>query len=162
MTNAETIAEILDSARGITNYYLGKLASVDPLQQFTLNGATLNSPLWIAAHLAWAEHALVVGGMEAREMPFEWMKTFTLGSANVPTPEWPSMQEALDAMTSIHATTLDYIRSLSDEALEETITLGKIRWTDPRKKILYHVIRHEGTHAGHLGWICKLHGIATI
>jgi len=162
MTNAEMIADVLDSARGLTNYYLGKLADVDPLQQFTLDGVTLNSPLWIAAHLAWAEHSLVEGGMEAREMPFEWMKTFSLGSPNVPTADWPSMSEAVQAMATVHATTTDYIRGLSDEALEETITLGKMRWTDPRKKILYHVIRHEGTHAGHLGWLCTLHGIKTI
>ena len=30
------------------------------------------------------------------------------------------------------------------------------------KSLFMHSIRHEGIHAGHLSWLCKLHEIKTI
>jgi hypothetical protein len=30
------------------------------------------------------------------------------------------------------------------------------------RMMIQHAIRHEAIHAGHLSWLCKLHGIQTV
>jgi hypothetical protein len=59
-TEGIILAETHDLARGITKWYLSHLKGVDMKHQFELNGIKLNSPLWIAAHLIWAENLLVL------------------------------------------------------------------------------------------------------
>lgn len=162
MSHAEIIADILDSTRRLTRYYLHELRDVDPRTRFVVDGVTLNAPLWIVAHLTWAEHALVFGNAEVEDLPYPWMASFAFGSTPLPAEELPDMKEIRSAFDDVHTKALAYIRSLTDADLAEEVTFRELDWTDSRMKILYHVIRHEGSHAGHLGWLCKLHGIKTV
>ena len=56
-----------------------------------------------------------------------------------------------------------YVVSLNDEVLNSAPRkeIPFIRNND-LKNLFMHSIRHEGIHAGHLSWLCKLHGIQTI
>jgi hypothetical protein len=52
LTQAQLLAETLDKSRGLTKWYLSLLRNTNMKHTFELNGIKLNSPLWIAAHLA--------------------------------------------------------------------------------------------------------------
>ncbi len=69
----------------------------------------------------------------------------------------------MELLNSNRAICIDYLKTLTDEQLEEENALGmSMGGSKALKNILYHAIRHEGTHAGQLGWLCKLHGLKTV
>jgi uncharacterized damage-inducible protein DinB len=101
-----------------------------------------------------------VTSMGAPAMDIPWLKHFEIGSSSEPRDEWPSMDVVLADMKRVHERALETIRSQEDlDAVAEGSFFGR---SSTRRDILMHAIRHEGTHAGHLGWLCKLNGITTI
>jgi uncharacterized damage-inducible protein DinB len=56
------------------------------------------------------------------------------------------------------------LESLTDEQLdEENISKMSLGGQDTSKRFsVIHAIRHESTHTGHFGWICKMKKIKTI
>jgi hypothetical protein len=157
---AQTIAEIMDRTRKLSRFYLKHLREVDPLKQIDVNGEKLNCVLWLCAHMTWAEHGMCVTSMGAPSMDIAWMKHFEIGSSSDPRPEWPTMEQVVADMKHVHERALETMRALSDlDALADGSFFGR---SSTRRDILMHAIRHEGTHAGHLGWLCKLNGIKTI
>ncbi len=73
------------------------------------------------------------------------------------------METILADMKSVHDAVNKFIPTLSEEQLEEKNVLGmKFGPNESKRYMLIHAIRHEGTHAGQLGWLCKIHGIKTM
>ncbi|MFH1320427.1 MAG: hypothetical protein ABII90_07230 [Bacteroidota bacterium] len=64
-------------------------------------------------------------------------------------------------MGEVHKEALKFIRSLNNKQLDEAFQIDFLGFENKRI-VLYHAIRLEAAHAGHLGWICKLNGIKTI
>jgi hypothetical protein len=160
-TEAEILADTLDFTRGLNKWYVSLLKGTDMKQQFELNGIKLNSPLWIVAHLAWAEDFLILKSTGGKPTEISWLKNFGLGSS----PDealLPDLKEALDALKAIHEASLAHIKTLTDAQLDEPTLTGVNFGVDSKRRVIQHAIRHEGTHSGHLGWICKLQGVRTV
>lgn len=156
----ETVAEILDKTRKLTRYFLSKLDGVDPLHQIQVGEHKLNCITWICAHLTWAEHELVVLALGGEPLPIPWLKQFQFGTSSEPQASWPSLKEIKADLDAVHAAALATIRAQTD--LGEPAQIELFGPTSRKRDIVYHSIRHEGTHAGHLSWLCKLNGIKTI
>jgi hypothetical protein len=163
MNNKEAIAlaDMLDMARQLTRWYLSLLKNTDMKHRFELNGIQLNSPLWIAAHLVWAENMLVLHSTGGNPVSISWLDRFQLG-AEYDESSLPNVKDVLDSMKAVHHCSIQHIRSLSDNQLDEPNHSGISFGANTKRNILQHAIRHESIHAGHLGWICKLHGIKTV
>jgi hypothetical protein len=162
-TEVKTLAQVLDSTRQLSLFYWNKLSDKDVFKTFECNGVQLNNAYWIMAHLAVTENFLVLRSTGGEMQKFSWAKLFGLGC---PIPEkelCPPINEMLETLHLVHQKSIQHILSLSDEDLSKpTTTVAKFGGEDSYRAIITHAIRHEGTHAGHLGWLCKLHGIKTI
>jgi uncharacterized damage-inducible protein DinB len=160
---AQVLADMMDSTRQLSFYYWNKLQEKDIYKTFECNGAVLNNAFWVMAHLAVTENFLLLRSTGGEMIKFSWAKQFGLGAALPLKEECPPLQEMIDTLNFVHQKSLLHLSQLSDEDLEKpTITGVKFGGEDSIRSIIMHAIRHEGTHAGHLGWLCKLHGIKTI
>lgn len=162
-TEINTLANTLDYTRGITLQYFDKLKEVDPHHLFEVDGKKLNSTLWIMAHLAVTENFLILRSTGGEMIRFSWAKLFGLGST-IPEPkDCPPFEEVLSTMKTVHQNSIAHLRTLNDADLIKATTTGfKFGGEDSFRRVITHSISHEGTHAGHLGWLCKLHGIKTL
>lgn len=160
-TQAQLLADTLDKARGLTKWYLSLLRDTDMKYTFELNGQKLNSPLWIAAHLAWAENMLILQATNGKSFEIDWLEKATLGSPH-DTSLLPNTKEVLSTLKNIHEASMSHLTSLNDASLDEPNSTGISFDTNTKRSVIQHAIRHEATHAGHLSWICKLNGISTI
>lgn len=165
MTNSELLAIAVDDARKYSLFYLNKLIknNADLGKTFEVDGKTLNNTIFIAGHLAVTENYLCLRCTGGEIVRFSWAKLFALG---VPVPkieECPPLEEILATMNAVHEKSLLHIRSLTDGFLAENNVGGfKFGSDETNRSIILHAVRHESSHAGHLGWLCKLHGIKTI
>ncbi|QQS30022.1 MAG: DinB family protein [Sphingobacteriales bacterium] len=154
------LADVLNSTRILTNYYLHKAQGLDFSKRFEVNGFTTNSIHWIVAHLAWAEYFLVLKavGNHDSDVP-EWFDLFSIGAPFPALEEMPSYEEAFQAFKDMHLQSLELIKSVQPEELDQPNHLGiKFGGSDSKRMIIHHCIRHEGTHTGHLGWLLRMHG----
>lgn len=157
------LAEVLESTRELTKQYLGWLKGVDFEKRYPVKSATLNSTLWIAAHLVCAEHPLLVEALGGKPLKIPWLKAFLLGSKPLSPGKGPKYMEVLKGMEAVHRAALKVVRSLKDEDLDRSNIFGfKFRGKNNRRNVIHHAIGHEAFHAGQLGWICKLNGIKTV
>ena len=162
-TQTQVLADTLDFTRNITRFYLSKLKGVDMHQRFEVNGIQLNSAYWVLCHLVWAENKLVLQSTGGPEIGHEWQQYFSFGSKPESNDNLPDLGEALKAFKTVHAQTMDHLYRLPDEKLEKPNLTGVSFGLEPTMRTaIMHAIRHEGTHSGHLGWLCKLHGVETI
>jgi hypothetical protein len=160
---SHTLAEVLDSTRDLTKWYLSLLKKADPEKTFKAGRVSLNSALWVAAHMTQSEHRLLVEGLGGKSLAAPWMKEFGIGSKPLPPGKGPAFKDVLAKMDAVHRAALKAVKSLKDADLDKPNALGfKFGGKDSKRNLIYHAIRHEGCHAGHLGWICKLSGIKTV
>ncbi len=165
MTNSELLAIAVDDARKYSLFYLDKLlkANVDLNKIFVCDDKTLNNVNFIIGHLAVTQNYLCLRCTGGEIVRFDWARLFALG-APVPTAdEIPSFDVLMKTLDEVHQKSLGHIRSLSDQDLEKE-NPGSFRLGSDlsNRSVILHVVRHESSHAGHLGWLCKLHGIKTI
>ncbi|MFN8276869.1 MAG: DinB family protein [Chitinophagales bacterium] len=161
MTESAVYANVFDKSRELTRFYLSNLKSIDPYLITTLDGKTFNSIYWHVAHLIWAEDALVVRFTGGEPVAPDWIKNYELGSSGQRHDGHPDFKSLLQLMKEIHAKTLVYMREFPDARLSQRNTSG-IQFGDgdnSNRMLFVHAIRHEGVHAGHLGWLAKMHGI---
>lgn len=160
MSASIALAETLDIARELTIRQFEKLKSMnlDLTQQLDINGKKLNSPLWIYAHLAWTENFLILKQCGNKAMDIKWLdELFAIQKPGEYQSHWPSLEEIEEASKTVHAASLDLIKSLSDDELvEENVGGLKIMGQSSKRFIIQHAIRHEGMHCGHLSWLVKL------
>lgn len=121
--------------------------------QIEVGDKKLNSVYWICAHLVWSEWFLINYAMLGEEAHYPWVKDFEYGSSSEQQDGWPSFEEVRRVLDEYHEKTLEVMKNVSD--IDAEVTLGP-KWTSPKRDINIHCIRHEGIHAGHLGWLAKL------
>lgn len=162
-TEILTLANVLDSIRQLTLFYWKKLADKDVFKTFDCNGVQLNNAYWIMAHLAVTENYLILRSTGGEMIKFSWAKLFGLGSAIPTKEECPPINDMIETFHLVYKKSMEHLLSLTDEDLSKPTTTGaNFGGEDSYRAIITHAIRHEGTHAGHLGWLCKIHGIKTI
>ena len=163
-TEAMILAETMDFTRKLSLSYFDRLKDKDLHNSFECGGIKLNSAFWVMAHLAVTENFLLLHATGGEMIRFSWAKLFGLGSTVPDKKDCPPIEEVLEKLNAIHERSMEHIRKLRDSDLDKpNPTFIKFKDApDTLRMIIQHAIRHEGTHAGHLGWLCKLHSIKTI
>jgi len=162
-TETQTLVEMLELSRDLTKFYLSKLKDKDIHKTFEVEGIQLNSILWLMAHITVSENWLLLVCTGGDRVKIPWARQFGLGSEIPKKEDCPPFEEVLDYFYQVHKKATTYISQLTDEDLGKPTTNGiNFGGEDSVRAIIKHAIRHEGTHTGHLGWLCKLYGIKTI
>jgi len=163
MTQAQLLADLMDHAHAFTLDHMERLRQKDLHHRFVVDGKELNSPFWILAHLAVSQNWLILRGTGGPFQKFGWAKQFTLGATPPAPAECPSFEEIFSTCQAVHELSMAHVGALSDEALRTPhMAMMKLGGGDDLKAVIKHHIRHESSHNGHLGWLCKLHGLPTI
>lgn len=160
-TEAQTLAGAMDQTRKLGKLYISKLGAIDVLKKFEVEGIKLNCALWIVAHMTWAEQAMLLKLLGGPSPEISWIGNFRTASQSTPVSDWPSWNEVLRGMDDVHAAAMKFISSLDNSVMDEPAYLKVTDWHTDKRHVIMHAIRHEGIHAGHLNWLCKLHGIKT-
>jgi hypothetical protein len=161
-TQAQTLTETFEFARKLSLSYFEKLKEKDIYREFEVDGKKLNSVYWLMGHLAVTENYLLLKSTGGEIVRFAWARPFGLGGAMPAEAERVPMNEIMKTLNEVHEKAIKHIAHLTDEQLAEPVK-GDLKFGDGSiKAIMMHAIRHEASHAGHLGWLCKLHGIKNI
>ncbi len=163
-TESQILAEVLESTRFITRFYLSQLKGTNQFNEFEVEGRKLNSWYWILGHLTWSENLLGLKLLNGPAFEVDWLPGFKIGNPLAERKEGlPDLKELFALHKDVHLATIEHINSLPDEELNEDNESGVSFDGDASKRqIIHHVIRHESIHTGQLGWLCKLFGIETI
>lgn len=160
MKQAALIADIMDHTRQLTKYFIKQLDTDRLEERYAINGEQLNSAYWVIAHIIWAEHALVLQQLAGQPMDLPWVKAFGFGSTGELPEGRPDFKGLWAALNEVHENSMKFVRGMSDDELDVPLDTGNIPmplWKNKRE-VLYHVIRHEGQHVGHISWICRFQG----
>ena len=143
--------------------YLNILKDTDPHRVFEIEDHKLNNMFWIIAHLSVTENFLLLRCTGGEVVKIPWARQFGLGSVPIPASECPPLDEVKNMFAEVHAKAIKHVATLDEAKLDEVNPVG-FEFDNEKsvRAMIVHAIRHEGTHAGHLGWLCKLNGIKTI
>jgi hypothetical protein len=161
-TESRILAHVMDRTRQYTLSYFDRLKDQDPHRRFVCEGKELNSAFWLIAHLATTENGLLLMATGGPFRKFSWAKHFSVGGAGLPPAECPPFAEVFATFNEVHGKAMAHLPSLSDEGLEAPNVTGIASFGTTVRDVITHAIRHEGSHVGHLGWLCKLYGIRTM
>ncbi len=162
VSQAQLLAEVFEETRKLTRFYLSKIDPDWAEWRPVADGVPLNSAYWLVAHLAWAENALILQSLGGQGVDIPWLKHYALGCDGKLHDNRPSFSELLQELDRVHQQAMQQARALTDEQLDEPASDSEIQWRGSKRKVFYHAIRHEGTHVGHFGWLCKIKGVETI
>lgn len=162
-TEPVVLAEMVDKTRALSLYYIEKLKTTDLHKTYEVEGVKLNPAFWIIAHMAVTQNGLLLRCTGAPGIKISWAKLFNMGSSVLLPADCPPLEEVLATLKEVHEHALQHIRNLAPEALDQLNPAGfEILGENTIRGMIIHFIRHEASHAGQLGWICKLNGIKTI
>lgn len=163
MTASETLAQATDSTRDLLYFYLSKLDKSLWYITPEVNGEKLNSVAWELCHMVWGQDYLILQACANRSSNIAWLEKFGIGNPTVNTTELPTIEEIKEALKMVHTQSLEVIRGLSDSDLDSPNHINlDFKKGNSKRQIIYHHIRHEGGHIGHIGLLCKLFGAKTI
>jgi uncharacterized damage-inducible protein DinB len=163
-TPGQVLADQLTTSRELTRWYLSKLKETDPFKQFEIEGKKLNNWYWIIAHLAWAEHFLIINGTGGEPLPeFEELQPFSMGNSFSQGNAKHDVKELLAIFKKVHEHCIARLQTITEEEMAQDNKLGFSFSSDMSKKALVmHCIRHEGTHTGNLAIMCKAFDLKTV
>ena len=162
-TETQTLIETLELSRDLTKYYLKNLKGQDVYKVFEAEGKRLNNVLWLIAHITVSENWLLLVCTGGEKVDIPWARQFGLGSEVPKKEDYPPIAEIMQKFEEVHNKSIEFISQLTDEDLGKPTTNGiDFGGEDSVRAIIKHAIRHEASHAGHLGWLCKLFGVKTI
>jgi uncharacterized damage-inducible protein DinB len=164
LSQSQLLAKAFQQSRQLNKFYISKLKEVDPYEIIEFGGEKFNSIYWLTAHLIWAENNLLTVQTGGNIGAPEWISHYTIFSDGSLHQGHGSYKELLDLMNELHTKAISHLESLTDEQLdEENISKMSLGGQDTSKRFsVIHAIRHESTHTGHFGWICKMKKIKTI
>ena len=162
-SESETLADTYEGVRGLTKFFFSKTKDINVHKRWSVDGISFNSIYWMAAHLTWTEHMLLVEGLTGKKMDIPWLEDFAMGTVPPARNSNPTYEEALKQLDEVHKEAVKNIRSLTDEQLDEpnhqdVAFMGK----NTKRNIIMHAIRHEPMHLGQLSWLLKLNGIKIV
>lgn len=160
-TEAHVLTHLMDRTREGTLTYLAAMQGQDLHRVFTSEGKAFNSAYWLVAHLATSENGLLLASTQGPFEKFWWAKHFTVGSSGLPPAECPPYEEVWNTFNTVHRKAIAHVATLDDAALNAP-NPTKLPIGNTVRDVISHAIRHEGGHAGQLGWLCKLYGIKLI
>ena len=156
-TEAAVLAETFNFVRALTKFYFKQAEGIDPGKRFETGGVKLNSMLWIAAHIVWTEHLLIVQGVGKEKMDIPWLESYSYDSDPDKITGQPGFDEVMKRMDEVHARSMDIITGLKDNELDEQNHIDfSIGGTNNKRNLINHAIRHEPMHVGQLSWLIKM------
>jgi len=162
-TEAQILAETYDFSRGLTKFYMSKLDVLDLDKKIEVNGVQVNDAHWIAAHLVWTEHFLLIKGMGLPAMDIPWMEQYGFGSKPSEIKDKPEYKEIIERLEEVHSKAMENLNSLTDEQLDETNGINaNFGGVNNKRNVIKHAIRHEPMHTGQLSWILKANGVKMV
>ncbi len=158
-----SLAKTLDVTRNLTRWYFSRMKEVDMHHRFELDDKKFNSPMWELCHITWAENMLVLSSCGGPVIDVPWQDQFTFGSKPEDIKNFPDIKNALGYFKQVHQTCMDFLNDMPDSALDEQNLTGIGFGEETTKRTaIIHAIRHEGSHCGHLGLLCKMYSIKTV
>lgn len=165
MANKEALilSDTFQKTRDLTRWYISLLKESDPQKRWEINGARLNSILWMASHITWAEKFLIIQGTGGEAVALDWLDNYNIKSSGDIHHAEHNMKTVMAAMKEVHEKAMAHLLTLSDEHLEAENPVGfGFGGVTTNRILIQHAIRHEAMHTGHLSWLCKINNIETI
>jgi uncharacterized damage-inducible protein DinB len=160
---ARVLHDTFKKTRDLTKWYLSLLKNVAPEEELNFNGIKLNSIYWLGAHLVWAENFLIVTTTGGTAVNLPWLGHYKLGCDGTLHEGHGNFKSVLDDWKQVHENAMQHLLSITNEQMHQPNPLGLSFGADnTNRMMIMHAIRHESTHVGQLGWLCKLHGIQTV
>jgi len=142
--------------------------NIDPANWFRQPSEGVTHVAWQVGHLAMAEYFLAIKRIRGQRpedadlVSDDFLSLFEKGSVPDPDPgKYPSPEEIRSVFDRVHRQTVEELKSLSGESLDEpsepqhsmfSTKLGTLHWT----------AQHEFTHAGQIGLLRRLLGNAPL
>lgn len=162
-TEAQVLADAYESVRNLSKFYLSKVDGFDTEQCIVSGETKFNSAHWIAAHLVWTEHFLLIQGLRKESLDIPWLGQYGFGSKPEDIKSKPDFKEVLAKLDEVHRLAVKNILELSDEEIEkENAVNAAFGGVNNKRNIIKHAIRHEPMHIGQLSWILKANGIEMV
>ncbi len=159
-SEAKLLADTFQLSRALSERYIQRALKGNIQEQIIVGDIQLNCTQWLIAHMAWAEHTLLLQSLGSSTPLPQALNVFKIGSNSTPQPEWPSINLILIEMKNVHEASMRFVQSLSDDDLLQPNISGLKFGEDNTKRVsIQHAIRHESMHCGHLSWVCKLQGL---
>ena len=165
MANKEGLVlhDTFQKTRDLTRWYLSLLKNSDSLKQWEVNGQRLNSVIWLASHITWAENFLILKGTGGTLVELDWIEHYNISSKGDLHNVNHNMKTVMDAMKEVHEKAMAQLLTVTDEDMDTENALGFGFGGIKTKRILVqHSIRHEAMHTGHLSWLCKINKVETV
>ena len=165
MSNKEALvlSDTFQKTRDLTRWYLSLLKASDAHKRWEINGSKLNSIIWLASHITWAENFLILQGTGGEPVALEWLDNYNIKSSGEPHHAAHDMGTVMAAMKDVHEKAMAHIITLSDEKMEEENVLGfGFGGIKTNRMLIVHAVRHEAMHTGHLSWLCKINKVESI
>lgn len=163
MTEAQILARQLDKSRELTKWYLSLMKECDSMKTFAIGDKTFNSIIWEIGHMTMSENFLGMYLTYGPSVKLTWAKEFGMGSNNTAIENYPSFKDVYASFKSVHEATIQHIAALTDADLDKPTKIEfNVAGITTVRDAAIHVIRHESIHTGHLGWLCKLHGVESV
>src|ERR1700722_9406096 len=99
---AKILADTFQKVRDLTRWYFSNLKEADPYKHWEVNGAKLNSILWLASHLTWAENNLILKGTGGKSVDINWLEHYHIRSTGALHDAKHDMKTALDGLKLVH------------------------------------------------------------
>ncbi len=123
---------------------------------------------WQVGHLAVSQYGLMLFRQRGRSpgdlelMPGWLRKQFGRGSTPAASAEgMPTVAELLEKLVQIHQQALDEVSNLPAESLREPIDMPYAAYPNKLGALLFAPL-HEALHAGQIGVLRRLHGLAPL
>jgi len=165
MSNKEALilSDTFQKTRDLSRWYLSLLKDSDPYKRWEINGTHLNSIIWVASHLAWAENFLIIKGTGGEALEVAWLDKYNISSNGELHHPDHHMKEVMSTLKAVHEKAMAHMPTVSDEKMDAENSLGfGFGGIKTNRILLQHAIRHEATHVGHLSWLCKINKIETV
>ncbi|HMQ69233.1 MAG TPA: DinB family protein [Ignavibacteria bacterium] len=158
-SESEILADVYEKVRDLSKFYLSSLSDIDIDKRIEADGIKFNSAYWIAAHLVWTEHSLILNGVAGDDMNIDWLNDYAYGCDPDKIKNKPPIEEVLKTMDEVHEKAVSVIRNHTDEQLDEDNLFGEsFSGSKSKRNLIIHAIRHEPMHIGQLSWILKYGG----
>jgi len=105
-TEAQVLAEMLDSTRDFIKWYLSMLKDVDVYKIFELEGKKFNPVIWEIGHLANSENFLGTYLTGGKGLKFDWAPLFRIGVTPPSKENYPAYKDIWSTFKEVHKNTI--------------------------------------------------------
>jgi len=162
-TEAQVLADAYESVRNLSKFYLSKINGFDIDKCIVSGDIKFNSAHWIAGHLVWTEHFLLIQGLGKESLDIPWLEQYGFGSNPDEIKIKPDFKDIMEKLDEVHELAVKNILELTDEEIDkENAINAAFGGVNSKRNLIKHAIRHEPMHIGQLSWILKANGIGMV